>query len=229
MKPISRAALDWLCRELAPGGSVVRVRPLHGGVSCSVYAVRFESAAGAAFTVVVRRYREDWPDEPGVCGREFKLLEMLTQARYPAPKPLLLDETGAVFGAPTLVMTLLPGRALLQPRKIAAYIEQLAGALALLHGLSADGLEFLPLQGKRAQGVLERGAAGYDPLLMRVWDAIRSMWPAIDHQRRLIHADYWPGNTIWYRERLVGVIDWELAALGSPARDVATCRCDLNN
>jgi aminoglycoside phosphotransferase (APT) family kinase protein len=44
----------------------------------------------------------------------------------------------------------------------------------------------------------------------------------------VIHGDFWPGNTIWYRERLVGVIDWEMTRLGDPAKDVATCRCDLS-
>ncbi|MDQ3811321.1 MAG: phosphotransferase, partial [Chloroflexota bacterium] len=45
--------------------------------------------------------------------------------------------------------------------------------------------------------------------------------------RKLLHGDFWPGNTIWFRQRLTGVIDWELARLGDAARDVATCRCDL--
>ena len=44
---------------------------------------------------------------------------------------------------------------------------------------------------------------------------------------RLLHGDFWPGNTVWYRERLSGVIDWEMAHRGDPARDVATCRGDL--
>jgi aminoglycoside phosphotransferase (APT) family kinase protein len=139
VKPISQAALKWLCRELAPGGRVVRVRPMRGGVSRSVHAVWLETAGGARRGVVVRRYGEDWNDDQGVCGREFKLLEA------------------------------------------------------------------------------------------RVWDVVHAMWPAIAYEQRVVHGDFWPGNTVWHSDRLSGVIDWETAALGSASRDVATCRLDLAN
>ena len=43
----------------------------------------------------------------------------------------------------------------------------------------------------------------------------------------LVHGDYWPGNLLWLRGRLVGVVDWEQPRLGDPAKDVATCRGDL--
>src|SRR5262249_25703765 len=40
-------------------------------------------------------------------------------------------------------------------------------------------------------------------------------------------GDYWPGNLLWRRGRLVGVVDWEQPRLGEPTKDVATCRGDL--
>ena len=40
--------------------------------------------------------------------------------------------------------------------------------------------------------------------------------------RTLVHGDYWPGNLLWQRGRLTGVVDWEEPRLGDPSRDVAT-------
>jgi len=42
-----------------------------------------------------------------------------------------------------------------------------------------------------------------------------------------VHDDYWPGNTVWFRGRLTGVIDWTYGELGDPRIDVAQCRLDL--
>jgi aminoglycoside phosphotransferase (APT) family kinase protein len=230
VKPIGRAALEWLCRELAPGGRVARVRPMHGGLSCSIYAVHLAPASGAPFSVVVRRYREYWQrTDPAVCAREFRLLQMLARAHFPAPEPLLLDSTGEVFGAPTLVMTRLPGRATLQPRDLKAYVEQLARALALLHQLPVSGMEFLPLDAAHMARRLGRADDALDAVQERVWRTVNELAPAVPVQQRVIHGDFWPGNTVWHRGRLSGVIDWEMATLGAPGWDVATCRCDLNN
>jgi len=229
VRPISRGERDWLCHELAPGGRVVRVRALRGGVSCSVHALLLESAADTRQNVVVRRYGEDWNNDPDVCEREFKLLQALARLDYPAPRPLLLDRDGAIFATPTLVMTRLSGRADLQPRNIDGFLEQLAQALANLHRLPTSGSDFLPRHTDRVESAIERRAQREDPLESTVWQRVHALWPTVARDTRVIHGDFWPGNTVWYRTRLSGVVDWEMAALGTPARDVATCRCDLAN
>jgi aminoglycoside/choline kinase family phosphotransferase len=43
----------------------------------------------------------------------------------------------------------------------------------------------------------------------------------------VLHGDFWPGNTLWRDGRLVGVIDWEDAAIGDPLADVANARLEL--
>jgi aminoglycoside phosphotransferase (APT) family kinase protein len=128
-------------------------------------------------------------------------------------------------------MSRLPGRALLMPRDPAAYVEQLASTLATLHRLPTAELDFLPDEYQFVAKHIQRGPSSADPIEVEVCAAVASRWPAIDrapHRRSLIHGDFWPGNTIWYRERLIGVIDWEMTRLGDPAKDVATCRCDLS-
>ncbi len=88
---------------LAPGGQVTRVRPLRGGISSSVHVVKLEDAAGERRAVVVRRYGEYWQrTDPAAAGREFKLLEVLARASFPAPRPLMVEggQHGGTVAAP---------------------------------------------------------------------------------------------------------------------------------
>ena len=205
---------------------------MRGGISSSVHLVRLESPGGVHQAVVVRRYGEYWRERgPAACEREFRLLQVLAETSYPAPRPILLDAEGGPFGAPTVVMSRLPGRPLLAPPDVGRYIEQIARMLVDLHRVPIDGLEFLPDQRDRVARTLGSGPpTADDPLQHAVWNAVAAGWPRVSQtitRRALLHGDYWPGNMLWWRGRLVGLVDWEEPRLGDPARDVATCRGDL--
>jgi aminoglycoside phosphotransferase (APT) family kinase protein len=217
---------------LAPDGQVTRVRPLRGGISASVHLVHLKDALGQRQAVVVRRYGEYWQrTDPAACGREFKLLEILAQMSFPAPRPLMLDTEGGPFGAPTVVMTRLPGRPVLAPRDLTSYLQQLAHTLADLHRLPTHELGFLPDQRDMVSRVLGKRPETDDELQLAVHEAAVAEWSRIitlpPIPRVLVHGDYWPGNILWVRGRLVGVVDWEQPRLGEPVKDVATCRGDL--
>jgi aminoglycoside phosphotransferase (APT) family kinase protein len=127
-------------------------------------------------------------------------------------------------------MTRLPGRPLLAPRNLHDYVRQLADTLADLHRLTIDGLDFLPDQGEINKRTLASRPQTDDPLQHAVFDAVIAAWPnarSPANQRVLLHGDYWPGNVLWSRGRLVGVVDWEQPRLGDRGKDVATCRGDL--
>jgi aminoglycoside phosphotransferase (APT) family kinase protein len=225
------AALDHVRDALAPGGRVVRYRPLHGGVSCSIHLVRLQTRTGSYQDVVVRRYTHSHHGEPAdACAREFRMLAELAAHAFPVPRPLLLEAAGGPFGAPTLLMSRLPGRPLLDPPDLAAYVRTLAHTLARLHALPTTALDFLPDQLDLVGPYLAEPYGGPDPLQQEVARAVLAGWPrvAADRTRRtLVHGDYWPGNLLWSRGKLLGVIDWEEPCLGDPAQDVATCRMDL--
>jgi aminoglycoside phosphotransferase (APT) family kinase protein len=129
-------------------------------------------------------------------------------------------------------MSRVPGRPLLAPRNLSAYLQQLAMALAGLHALPTHGFGFLLDQRVYTQRALspDRAPSG-DRLQEAVWAAAQRLWPDIAREDRpstLLHGDYWPGNVLWQRGRLTGVIDWEQPRLGDPTKDVATCRGDLS-
>ena len=43
----------------------------------------------------------------------------------------------------------------------------------------------------------------------------------------LVHDDFWSGNTVAYRGRIIGIIDWTSAEVGDPRTDVSECRIDM--
>ena len=43
----------------------------------------------------------------------------------------------------------------------------------------------------------------------------------------LLHRDFHPGNVLWRRGRVSGVVDWQGACTGPAAADVAHCRVNL--
>jgi aminoglycoside phosphotransferase (APT) family kinase protein len=66
---------------------------------------------------------------------------------------------------------------------------------------------------------------------MLAQDALAALVEAIERvewaEPCLIHNDYWPGNTVWFRGRLSAVIDWTGAKLGDYRCDISQCRADL--
>jgi aminoglycoside phosphotransferase (APT) family kinase protein len=50
--------------------------------------------------------------------------------------------------------------------------------------------------------------------------------PRLDADRTFIHRDY-PGNVLWHRRRVSGVVDWQAASLGPRSVDVFHCRRNL--
>jgi aminoglycoside phosphotransferase (APT) family kinase protein len=109
-------------------------------------------------------------------------------------------------------------------------VRQLAAQLVELHRIPTDCLGFLPDQVTLLSKALNNRSRAEDPLERRIREVALQLWPEVSKRSptpALVHGDYWPGNVLWHRGRLSGVVDWEDARLGDPARDVAICRGDL--
>lgn len=229
-----RGALTALVQTLEPDGQLASVRALRGGIGCSTHAVRIQPRSGPARTVVLRRYHDNGHGVPAeTCRGEWRTLELLADSPVSAPKPVWLDAEGRMFGQPALVETRLPGRAELSPVDMERYVSELARALVVVHSISAAGPDWSHATDRdrilaaRLAGAWSQPAPEHEDIA-RVQRALRALWPTVrTGSRRLLHGDYWPGNTLWLRGRLVGVVDWESPQIGEPAFDVAYCRQDL--
>ena len=112
------------------------------------------------------------------------------------------------------------------------FIPQLAMQLYRIHEVDWAKLDvsFLPLQEKRVAEKLGERPEKVDEAFEegRIWDVLEEVWPLpLRNSSVLLHGDFWPGNILWREGQIVGMIDWEDAALGDPLADVANTRLEL--
>lgn len=232
-KPSGRG-LARLAAAVAPGSRVVAVRRLRGGQSTPTHAIELATPAGGRQWVVVRRFgRANLRYDPDVARHEFDILRFLEKAPLPVPRPVLLDESGSIFGTPAIVMTRLAGAGVLEPPDVHRWARQLGRALAAVHRLPVASMprQLVP----RPQRWLTEWQLRDPPHHLAGDRLAAAIWPALRRRERelttgshvLVHNDYWAGNTLWHAGKLTGIVDWGSAAFGPAGLDVGYCRLDL--
>lgn len=209
---------DWIRRQL--GAQVVATHRLAGASSTAVHLLALSDGR----RVVLRRYA--WPgfleDEPIAVRREIDALDFARSKGLPAPKLLAVDVDGRSVGdgVPVVVMERLPGR----PSR-SVDVLNLAETAAALHDVAPRGLA-------------HRYFRWFDDVAYRVprnatdpalWQWALDVWsqPLPPFEPVFIHRDFHPGNVLWLRRRVSGVVDWANACAGPAACDISTCRGDL--
>lgn len=222
---MAEATLRWVARQFGRGARIVSVRRLRGGSSTAIHAVDIEDRQGRRHALVLRRFiRPNWK-YPGLPRREANVLEQLERAGYPAPRLIAFDAEPAECDARALLMTRLPGRVELAPKNMTAWLRQMAAALPPVHDVPI-GTGLRPYRPYSAPRTLDVPAWSQEP---KAWRAVLGLArsPQPRTRPRFIHRDYHPGNILWQRGRLSGVIDWINAAAGPPGIDIAHCRVNL--
>ncbi|MGH7610176.1 MAG: phosphotransferase family protein [Candidatus Dormibacteria bacterium] len=209
----------------------VQVRSTHalrGGLSSAVHLLEVGTRAGKRERVVLRRYvrPELNVEEPDLPGREAQALRVVAKLPLPTPRLLGLEPTGAAAGVPALLMSWLPGRLVWHPRDLEAWLQRLAEPLPAIHA------------GRVPRGLALSSYAPYPPLTFappawarqpQVWRQAAELFqgepPALPAV--LIHRDFHPGNVLWLRGRISGLVDWQAACLGPAVVDIGHCRANL--
>ena len=219
----------------SPGARVLRGRRLRGGLGARTQVLHIEDAAGLRSKVVLRVYLPgDTSHTPERARREFRTIELVQSAGVPSPRPLFLDAEGRFLGEPAMLLSYLPGRSYYEAHGDPGWAEELARAMAAIHAVTPDryDLSWLPRFGRdeveadiRAKH--EAVALHEDDLAREVLAALEANMDRIEWvEPCLVHDDFWPGNTVWYRKRLIGVIDWADALLGDSRVDLPQCCID---
>lgn len=227
----ARAGLQALAESIeGPGATVVGVRRLTGGLEASTHRVTIALASGTRRAVVVRRFnrRAQWYDDERL-PREAAVLASLAGTGVPAPACLVVDVEGRWLGTPLLVLSCLPGGPA-PPGQWVPWAGRLVDAMASLHSVPAV-IEPEPwLVGWRT-GTPPASLVD-DPWLERVWPVISACRAELSSsgggRLSLVHHDLHPGNTLWSRGRVSGIVDWPLAGAGWPAYDRAYLRLDVS-
>ena len=222
-------ALAWAAAAFGRRARVVRATAQPGGRSSAIHALTVEDAQGRRHRVVLRRYvRADLQaEEPDMPEREVAVLGLLERADLPAPRLIATDLSGHECGAPAILMTLLPGRVDWEPRDLDRYLVGLAEPLPVIHAIDVP-----PSFHLRTYAPYEIGRPIAPPRwtrFPRAWNKAieRYQAPPPTFEGSFIHRDYHPGNVLWRRRRVTGIVDWQSASLGSPEADVGHCRWNL--
>lgn len=216
--PVPGPARDWIRR--VTGSRVASVRRLPGASSTAVHAVQL--AAGT--TLVLRRYvwEKFRTEEPEAPTREVEALEHARRHRLPVPAVIAADPCGHDVGdgVPALLMARVPGRALSAPDA-----QALAALAAQVH--TVTGVDFP----HRYFPWCRDTATAPPPASRRpeLWEQALQLWRSAEpaYVACFIHRDLHPGNVLWSRGRVAGLVDWANACTGPAGIDIATCRWNL--
>jgi aminoglycoside phosphotransferase (APT) family kinase protein len=222
-------ALAWAGEAL--GGTVVSATALRGGMSSAVHLLEVDLPGGATENVVLRRYvrAELTADEPDIAEREAQILRLIAGIGVPTPVFVDVDPDGSKTGVPALLMSHLPGRVDWWPTDLERWLERLAQLLPEIHAAplpSDDGdvvlRAFAPY---RQSSYVPPEWARWPGVWKRAFEIFHG--PVPDLGRTFIHRDFHPGNVLWRRGSVTGVVDWQSACAGPPSIDVGHCRTNL--
>jgi len=221
-----RRALDWAGCVL--GGTVRSTRALRGGMSSAVHLLGVVLPSGHLEQVVLRRYvRPELNEEdPDHAGREAGVLRFVESVDVPAPRLLAVDLRGMEAGVPAVLMSRLPGRIEWSPADLDRWLVRLAELLPVVHEAVLPPAGVL---GHFAPYPQKSSAPPEWARWPRVWERAVELVgaPPSNLETRFIHRDFHPGNVLWRRGKVTGLVDWQAACVGPPSADVAHCRANL--
>ncbi len=236
---VNVARLEAFLRERLPGfEGPLEVEQFPRGFSNLTYLVR----AGSRELVLRRPPMGAAIKSAHDMGREHRILSRLSGVYDKAPTPLVFCDDPDVLGAPFYVMERVEGVILRPkmpaamhppPERMAAIADGLIDTLAELHAVDFEAAGLGDLG--RPEGYVRRQIDGWIgryekartdeiPEMADVAAWLDTRAPA-ESGAALIHNDFKYDNLILDpadAERVVAVLDWEMATLGDPLMDLGT-------
>ncbi|MFF7314717.1 phosphotransferase [Streptomyces sp. NPDC008137] len=226
-------ALDWVGRQLDTGERITGVEALHGGITAEMRRLTVAGPAGGTRRLVLRTFTDPYFVEHAevLLNREADALVLLAGTGIPAPGRIAVDPTAAHCEYPSLLMTHLPGRTVLDDEGLEARVPLLARQLVAIHTLRPAERPHEYEAWTAADAVVppdHADAAAWGAAI----DVIRE--PAPPYEGRFLHRDFHPGNVLFHvpppgraGPRITGVVDWVQTSWGPADLDVAHCSTNL--
>nr|WP_206441602.1 phosphotransferase [Streptomyces boncukensis] len=225
--------MAWVSRHLEAGERIVGTEALHGGTTADMRRLTLGTPDGGTRGLVLRSFVDPGCAESAEdrLHRETEALTLLARTGVPAPGLVAADPTAAHCAYPSLLMTHLPGRTVLDDEGLEARVPLLARQLVAIHALQpAERPEEYAALTTADSVVVSKGAdaAAWAAAI----DVIRE--PAPPYRGRFLHRDFQPGNVLFdvvpsnpAGARITGVVDWAGASWGPADLDVAHCSANL--
>jgi aminoglycoside phosphotransferase (APT) family kinase protein len=168
--------------------------------------------------------------------REFRVMDALNKAGFPAPRQYVLCTDEAVIGRAFYLMECVDGRVLwdqslpgMSAEERAAYYDEMNRVMAQLHTIdyAAIGLQDYGKPGNYFVRQIDRWTKQYRASETEKIDAMDKLidWLPnnIPHgdETSIVHGDYRLDNMIFHptEPRILAILDWELSTLGHPLAD----------
>ncbi|MEU6789933.1 aminoglycoside phosphotransferase family protein [Nonomuraea angiospora] len=225
--------LAWVSRHLEVGERIVKTEALRGGITADMRRLTIGTQDGRTRDLVLRSFVDPFSVEraEGGLNREAGALTLLAGTGVPAPELVAVDPTAAHCEYPSLLMTHLTGRTVLDDEGVETRVPLLARQLVAIHALrpAERPRKYVTLTTSDTV-VVPKGADA------AVWaaaiDVIRR--PTPPYEGRFLHRDFQPGNVLFAMSppspagpRITGVVDWVATSWGPADLDVAHCSANL--
>jgi aminoglycoside phosphotransferase len=220
----SEESLAWVAASMGRGSRIVGYRRLTGGFCSAVNRVTVERRGVRTF-VVLRQYPAGFGEEASL-EAEIANLGVVAGSGLPVPLVLAADVVGAsTGGAPSLLMTRLPGYVHLSPSDPRSWMAGIAEIAASLHSLDLPAPTFRPWTDSWIAPLdeLQVPADAHDPTVWKTAFRVIAEPPPED-TAAFLHCDFLPVNMLWSRGKITGLTDWNGIYRGSRAYDVGQCR-----
>jgi len=173
--------------------------------------------------------------------REHLVTSALWGSEIPVPRPVSACADTTVLGAPFALWEHVDGTtyddavelAAVGAPGVRAIVADLVDTLAVLHGIdpTAVGLAefgrpegFLNRQLRRWGSQLDDHGAALPPGIERLADDLTLAVPR-SGPATIVHGDYRLGNTLVREDKVIAVLDWEMATVGDPLTDLGLLIC----
>jgi aminoglycoside phosphotransferase (APT) family kinase protein len=226
-----------------PGASdlaVSNIARIPGGASRETWS--FDARWSENGTAIERSYiaRRDPPASllDSNNDLEFELYTALAETEVPAPRVHWIEREGKAIERPFYIMERLPGAT--DARTLATspdyadvrleIARQKATVLARIHALDIAQVPSLDLPAagespamheiERWERTMRSDTLEPQPVLEFAFSWLKRHVPPPPESLALVHGDYRTGNFLYDKERITGILDWEMAHAGDPVEDI---------
>lgn len=225
---VSRRLLEHLRGEVTDPALEYAEPPvaISGGYDTEILAFRLRRApAEWSRPLILRRLGPG--HDPTRALRERDIQNAVAGLGYPAPRVLAASADPRALDGAFLIMERMPGRPMLEVRKIGV-ADVLSRTQLRLHALDAGPLlratmTFDALLDQLGRRIAARSLHGIE----RAVDWLTAHRPAETGRPVICHGDFHPQNILMEGGVVTGVIDWPNALVADAAYDVATTRIIL--